>query len=1214
MPTQPAGPKNTQTTGTGTKTGDPTNAAVPAVAGGIALAGIIVVRADANNTEDTPLFKRVLGEAVNFGIVANHYEQANDLQSNFATNKYSKIDNHGIHSDLTGQGNHAGNYWITSTDANLINFTGNLDSEYYVTDSVASSINDKSKIHIVSEDQLRANVNSLINTALKNGENLAKQSATASVKPFFREADKYTDYTKATLDTTGINADVIYVDGDRAANYPVLDNNGNVSYYENYLENGNLTITKKANQTIVFNFTGNTKNSTNKLTLGRLAVKDQNNNDVKPLDQTEHIIYNVQTTKYSNIDQSELNAVLLVNNRDVRIIGTGTSQGWIVTNGFFSNVRGEWHNIYPGTENITPNTTTTPTEKTGSLKLTKTFNGIDDASKIDLSKIKFEVKGTDSRTSSIDKKDISLTNNNGTYSAKIENLPLGEYEVTETNADISGYKLKTTYRVGSTETQKVSLTSSNNDATVAITNDYAKKEQPTTLNVSKTDLTSQKEVSGAKITVYDENNKVVDSWTSGGSEHDLGSKLKAGSNYTIKEDGAPAGYNYINTINLSVGKDGKMTVTGTQGNFTYDAKTGKLIIQDQKLETKIDKTNITGDKEVPGATIEVVDKTADKTVDTWTSDGKGPHDIGSKLKAGHTYTLKETSAPTGYAYTTDVTFKVDKDGTIKDANGKTIDNKTVLVKDEALALKVSKTDLTSQKEVSGAKITVYDENNKVVDSWTSGGSEHDLGSKLKAGSNYTIKEDGAPAGYNYINTINLSVGKDGKMTVTGTQGNFTYDAKTGKLIIQDQKLETKIDKTNITGDKEVPGATIEVVDKTADKTVDTWTSDGKGPHDIGSKLEAGHTYTLKETSAPTGYAYTTDVTFKVDKDGTIKDANDKTIDNKIVLVKDEALALKVSKTDLTSGKEVSGAKITVYDENNKVVDSWTSDGSEHDFGSKLTAGSNYMIKEDGAPAGYNYINTINLSVGKDGRMTVTGTEGDFKYDAKTGKLTIQDKKLKNRVYSLKMRKTENVDEKDTDKRISGSRYAMYKWTGQAASAKKRMALRAFAVKAAAASTTNLDTQFKNLTRADITEANDWKEIVSSDTDANGEIKADSASNPDITPGVYAFMEQTPPAGYQRTKNPAVIRLKEDGTKEMISDANGAAVLETEGTGDAAVQFLRWRETATNVEIAKVDENGNPVKGAIMAVYDKDGKLIDSWTTDGTAHRITAKLIAGDTYT
>ncbi|MQM73656.1 MAG: LPXTG cell wall anchor domain-containing protein [Eubacteriaceae bacterium] len=43
MPTQPSGPKNTQTTGTGTKTGDPTNAALPAVAGGIALAGLIIL-------------------------------------------------------------------------------------------------------------------------------------------------------------------------------------------------------------------------------------------------------------------------------------------------------------------------------------------------------------------------------------------------------------------------------------------------------------------------------------------------------------------------------------------------------------------------------------------------------------------------------------------------------------------------------------------------------------------------------------------------------------------------------------------------------------------------------------------------------------------------------------------------------------------------------------------------------------------------------------------------------------------------------------------------------------------------------------------------------------------------------------------------------------------------------------------------------------------
>jgi uncharacterized surface anchored protein len=164
--------------------------------------------------------------------------------------------------------------------------------------------------------------------------------------------------------------------------------------------------------------------------------------------------------------------------------------------------------------------------------------------------------------------------------------------------------------------------------------------------------------------------------------------------------------------------------------------------------------------------------------------------------------------------------------------------------------------------------------------------------------------------------------------------------------------------------------------------------------------------------------------------------------------------------------------------------------------------------------------------------------------------------------------------------------------------------------AAATATTDSDAQFKDLKRADITTANGWSKIDEEATDTNGEIEKTEG----ITPGVYAVMEEVPPAGYQLTANPAIIRLNEDGSKSLISDANGAAVLETEGTGDAAVQFLRWRETATNVEIAKIDENKQPVKGAVLAIYDKDGKVVETWTSDGTKHRITAKLIAGETYT
>ena len=75
-------------------------------------------------------------------------------------------------------------------------------------------------------------------------------------------------------------------------------------------------------------------------------------------------------------------------------------------------------------------------------------------------------------------------------------------------------------------------------------------------------------------------------------------------------------------------------------------------------------------------------------------------------------------------------------------------------------------------------------------------------------------------------------------------------------------------------------------------------------------------------------------------------------------------------------------------------------------------------------------------------------------------------------------------------------------------------------------------------------------------------------------------------------------------------ANGAAVMATEDT----VEFLRWRETATTVDIDKVDESGAPVKGAELAIVGQDGKVVETWTSDGTKHRITAKLVAGETYT
>ena len=51
-----------------------------------------------------------------------------------------------------------------------------------------------------------------------------------------------------------------------------------------------------------------------------------------------------------------------------------------------------------------------------------------------------------------------------------------------------------------------------------------------------------------------------------------------------------------------------------------------------------------------------------------------------------------------------------------------------------------------------------------------------------------------------------------------------------------------------------------------------------------------------------------------------------TIDKKI---KNDATCVEISKTDITGDKELKGAKLSVIDENNKVIDTWTSTDKTH---------------------------------------------------------------------------------------------------------------------------------------------------------------------------------------------------------------------------------------------------------------------------------------------
>ena len=65
--------------------------------------------------------------------------------------------------------------------------------------------------------------------------------------------------------------------------------------------------------------------------------------------------------------------------------------------------------------------------------------------------------------------------------------------------------------------------------------------------------------------------------------------------------------------------------------------------------------------------------------------------------------------------------------------------------------------------------------------------------------------------------------------------------------------------------------------------------------------------------------------------------------------------------------------------------------------------------------------------------------------------------------------------------------------------------------------------------------------------------------------------------------------------------------------DGTVTKVAMKDDTTKVEINKTTEDGTPLKGAVLQLLDKDGKEVEQWTTDGTAHVLTAKLTAGATY-
>ena len=396
------------------------------------------------------------------------------------------------------------------------------------------------------------------------------------------------------------------------------------------------------------------------------------------------------------------------------------------------------------------NITNTYTTETTEVKGSKTWNDADnqDGKRPESITVRLLANGEekDSQTVTADE------NGNWTYS--FENLPKYEagkeivYTVTEDavadyTTEITGYDITNSYAPGKTSVTVTKAWADNDDR-----GGHRPKE-------IKVQLKADGENSGEEIILNAENK-----WTYTWSELD---EKRAGKDivYTVEEIGKTAGY--ISTV----------TGNATEG----------FIITNTITSVKISKVDITDQKELAGAHIQILGKDGN-VVDEWDSTWES-HEV-TGLKTGEKYTLRETVAPDGYTITADTVFSLKEDGTLdKDNTSTTISaDGTLLVEDSRTSVKVSKVDISDGEELEGAHIQIIDQDGNVVDEWDSTKEAH-VTEKLKTGKIYTLRETVAPDGYLLTSDTTFVLKEDGTVDAEKT----TAVSKDGVLLVQD-KLAT----------------------------------------------------------------------------------------------------------------------------------------------------------------------------------------------------------------------------------------------------------------------------------------------------------------------------------------------------------------------------------------------------------------------------------------
>ena len=833
------------------------------------------------------------------------------------------------------------------------------------------------------------------------------------------------------------------------------------------------------------------------------------------------------------------------------------------------------------------------------IKLNKTVADLDTdvdlVDRSDLSKIQFVLKAKENIYSPVDgslmfaKDDVITTENSGAIVNSGTEVGNGVYALsTDGHLDISNLPMgvgEAQYYLQEVKTLDGCVLDTTKYDAVFKQSDYTTKTYIKSFDVenlttdfefNKTDVTGDKEVEGAQLTITDEEGNVVDQWTSTDKVHSI--------------EGLVVGKTYI----LSETVTAKDYVKATDIKFTVKNSSELETVTMKDKQVSFTKTDVTGEKEVEGATITVTDKETKEVVDTWVS-GKDSHFING-LEEGRTYILSETVTPEEYVKSTDIEFTVSKEKV----------NEKVNMKDKQV--KVSKLTVGGE-EVIGAHMQIIDEDGNVVDEWYSEGKSH-IANGLEEGKTYTLHEDLAPTGLNLANDFTFEVTKEKQnqtveMIDTVTEVNKTdVDGKAVKeatLSIVSEKTKDIVDQW-VTGqhiidlDKDVKAQLEEngkaegtymddedsmvmfSIAKNKDRNdytlmqvkdgVTTYANiDIKGnetTHRV-QGLVAGEKYILRETKTPEEYVQAKEIEFTAGED-----------ENQTLVMKDKQVT--ISKATV-SGDEVTGALMQIKDEDGNIIDEWTSEGKVH-YATGLVEGKKYTLHEDLAPTGLNLANDIEFEVSyekENQQVEMIDTINEVSKVDEKGNL------LKGAEMTVTSNKTKNI----IDKWTSGQHI--------------------FDV------TDEMKAQLKENGKAEGTYMDEEDSTVQYSIAKNK--GKDDYTVMFVKDGITTYTN----IDLDGNETRHMIQGLEAGEEYVLKETktpNGYATFKTQTftAEEGKDTSLSMTDEDTKIEISKQDiTTKKELEGAKLKVTDKDGKVIDEWTSGKEPHMI-KNLTAGETYT